>query len=63
MRSADLTVQLPAERIASRPRPICEDLLLVVDRARSAVEHHRFTELPQTKKIASEPTPNRKHAK
>lgn len=46
LRSAHLNFEFPVDRIASRPRPKGQDLLLVVDRASGAVEHHRFTELP-----------------
>jgi S-adenosylmethionine:tRNA ribosyltransferase-isomerase len=46
LRSAHLNFEFPAHRIASRPRPKERDLLLVVDRASGAVEHHRFAELP-----------------
>jgi S-adenosylmethionine:tRNA ribosyltransferase-isomerase len=47
LRSAHLTFEFPADRIASRPRPQGDDLLLVIDRASGQVEHHRFTALPQ----------------
>jgi non-canonical purine NTP pyrophosphatase (RdgB/HAM1 family) len=46
LRSAHLAFEFPAERIASRPRPKGEDLLLVVDRASGGVEHRRCAELP-----------------
>lgn len=46
LRSAHLTFEFPAERIASRPRPKGEDLLLVVDRTNGTVEHRRCAELP-----------------
>lgn len=46
LRSAHLNFEFPADRIASRPRPKGQDLLLVVDRASGAVEHYRFAELP-----------------
>ncbi|MGH3710291.1 MAG: non-canonical purine NTP pyrophosphatase [Pseudonocardiaceae bacterium] len=46
LRSAHLNFEFPADRIASRPRPKGQDLLLVVDRSSGAVEHRRFTELP-----------------
>ncbi len=46
LRSAHLNFEFPADRIASRPRPKGQDLLLVVDRASGAVEHRRFAELP-----------------
>lgn len=46
LQSAHLNFEFPADRIASRPRPKGQDLLLVVDRASGAVEHHHFAELP-----------------
>ncbi len=47
LRSAHLNFEFPADRIASRPRPKGQDLLLVVDRASGALEHRRFAELPR----------------
>ncbi|MGH3889930.1 MAG: non-canonical purine NTP pyrophosphatase [Pseudonocardiaceae bacterium] len=46
LQSAHLNFEFPADRIASRPRPKGQDLLLVVDRASGAVKHRRFAELP-----------------
>lgn len=37
---------LPKERIAQRPRPYAEQLLLTYDRATGRIAHHRFAELP-----------------
>ncbi|MBX6722580.1 MAG: S-adenosylmethionine:tRNA ribosyltransferase-isomerase, partial [Dactylosporangium sp.] len=47
LRSTDLNFDFPDDRIAVRPRPTGEDLLLVLDRGSGKVEHRRFIELPQ----------------
>lgn len=44
--SAQLNFEFPAERIAARPRPQGEDLLLTLDRSTKQIEHRRFTDLP-----------------
>ncbi|MGH4012518.1 MAG: non-canonical purine NTP pyrophosphatase [Pseudonocardiaceae bacterium] len=45
--SAQLNFDFPAERIATRPRPKGDDLLLTLDRPTGKVEHHRFADLPE----------------
>lgn len=47
LRSADLTFEFPASRIASRPRPAGEDRLLLVDRATERVSHRMADDLPE----------------
>lgn len=45
--STQLNFDFPAERIAARPRPKGQDLLLTLDRSTGKIEHHRFASLPE----------------
>ncbi|MGH3905011.1 MAG: non-canonical purine NTP pyrophosphatase [Pseudonocardiaceae bacterium] len=45
--STQLNFDFPAERIAARPRPTGQDLLLTLDRSTGTIEHQRVTDLPE----------------
>jgi S-adenosylmethionine:tRNA ribosyltransferase-isomerase len=43
----DFDYTLPEDRIAQRPKPLDEQLLLVYDKATDRIDHHRILDLPE----------------